>query len=217
LPAIAFHYGFISARLPAVAFHHFIISTRLPAIAFRYCFVSPRLPAVAFHHGIVSTHLPAVAFGYEAVAREIAANAFRQLFIATQQKSVAMGRLNHCDFMSDLSASPPSNVVISPFAPEPVGLHAALGDEVRLGIVRELAAGAALNVRMLAGRLKRDPDLISKHLRVLREARAIVRVRPPGADGREQFYQVPEGTLRTLPDGTHEVDWQVAVARFRAG
>lgn len=96
--------------------------------------------------------------------------------------------------MSDPAASPESNAVISPFAPEAVGLHAALGDAVRLG---------------------RDPDLISKHLRVLREARVIERVRPPGTDGRQRYHQVPPGTLRTLPDGTREVDWQVAVARFR--
>ena len=61
--------------------------------------------------------------------------------------------MNLFDAMSDPAASPESNVVISPFAPEPVGLHAALGDEVRLGIVRELAAGTALNVQMLAKRL----------------------------------------------------------------
>lgn len=121
--------------------------------------------------------------------------------------------LFHAMSVSADSSAPTS--VISSFAPEPVGLHAALGDEVRLGIVRELAAGTALNVQMLAKRLGRDPDLISKHLRVLREARAIERVRPPDTDGRQQFYQVPQGTLRTLPDGTREVDWQVAVARFR--
>ena len=69
---------------------------------------------------------------------------------------------------------------------------------------------------MLAARLKRDPDLISKHLRVLREARAIERVRPPNTDGRQQFYQLPSGTLRTLPHGMREVDWLVAVARFQA-
>lgn len=117
--------------------------------------------------------------------------------------------------MSDPAASPESNAVISPFAPEAVGLHAALGDAVQLGRVRELSKREALNVQMLAARLGRDPDLISKHLRVLREARVIERVRPPGTDGRQRYHQVPPGTLRTLPDGTREVDWQVAVARFR--
>ncbi len=111
------------------------------------------------------------------------------------------------------SSSPPVPV-ISPFAPEPVMLHAALGESIRLGIVRELAAGQSLNVQMLATRLKQDPDLISKHLRVLREVRAIQRVRPADSDGRQQFHQLPPGTVRTLPDGTREVDWQVAVARF---
>lgn len=118
--------------------------------------------------------------------------------------------------MSADAAPLPPSAVISSFAPEPVRLHAALGDEVRLGIVRELAAGTALHVQMLAARLGRDPDLISKHLRVLREARVIERVRPPETDGRQQFHQLPPGTLRTLADGTREVDWQVAVARFRA-
>ena len=98
--------------------------------------------------------------------------------------------------------------------PDPVKLLWALGDRVRYGIVRELASGEALNVQTLALRLKEDPDLISKHLRVLREAGAILRVRPPDTDGRQQFHEVPAGTLRTLPDGRREVDWQVAVARF---
>ena len=90
-----------------------------------------------------------------------------------------------------------------------------MGDKVRLGIVRELSKGEALNVQMLAARLGRDPDLISKHLRVLRAARVIERVRPPDTDGRQHFHQLPPGILRILPDGTREVDWQVEVARFQ--
>jgi DNA-binding transcriptional ArsR family regulator len=118
--------------------------------------------------------------------------------------------------MSTAATSPNAIPAISAFAPEAERLHWALGDEVRLGIVRELSKGEALNVQMLAGRLGRDPDLISKHLRALREARVIERVRPPESDGRQQFHQLPPGTLRTLPDGTREVDWQVAMVRFRA-
>ena len=48
-----------------------------------------------------------------------------------------------------------------------------------------------LSVIDLAGRLERPADLMSKHLRFLREARIVRLVTPPGVDGRKQFYEVP--------------------------
>ncbi|MFN0076889.1 MAG: ArsR/SmtB family transcription factor [Prosthecobacter sp.] len=113
-------------------------------------------------------------------------------------------------------SQPAATTAPPPAKPDPVRLLWALGDAVRLGIVRELAAGQALNVQMLAARLRRDPDLISKHLRVLRDCGAIQRVRPPETDGRQQFHQLPENSWHPLPEGGAAVDWGVALLRFPA-
>ena len=62
---------------------------------------------------------------------------------------------------------------------------------MRLSIVRALAGGAPLSVNELAAKVGRSPDLVSKLLRVLRDARIIVTVNPPGADGRRQHQEIP--------------------------
>ncbi len=95
---------------------------------------------------------------------------------------------------------------------DPVKLLAALGDTVRYAIIRELAAGTPLNVVMLAQRVRRHPDLVSKHMRVLRESGAVLRVMPPDSDKREHFYQLPAAGQDS--DGTHWADWKVAMLRF---
>ena len=100
--------------------------------------------------------------------------------------------------------------------PDRVRLLWSLGDRVRLRLVLELAEGQALPVATLAARIGESASLVSKHLRVLRDCGAVVRVRLPDTDGREMFHQLPEGALRVLPDGSREVDWQVAVVRFPA-
>jgi hypothetical protein len=87
--------------------------------------------------------------------------------------------------------------------PDQVRLLWALRDTVQLGIVRELAAGKALNVQLLAAGL-------------LRDCGAIQRVHPPGTDGRQQFHQLPEHSLHPLPEGGTAVDWSVALMRFPA-
>jgi len=92
----------------------------------------------------------------------------------------------------------PSAGVVSPrpvpaAAPESTALLdarevlAAASDPVRHGLLRELAAGAPLPVYELAERLGRPPDLISKHLRVLRDARLVRAVAPADGDGRKLF------------------------------
>jgi hypothetical protein len=39
--------------------------------------------------------------------------------------------------------------------------------------------------------VRRPPDGISKHLRILRHARLIRAVAAPGRDGRQQFHELP--------------------------
>ena len=62
-----------------------------------------------------------------------------------------------------------------------------------LAVLRELAGGESLSVLELAGRLRKDSNLVSKHLRWLREAGAVAVVAVPGADGRKSSHAVPGG------------------------
>lgn len=68
---------------------------------------------------------------------------------------------------------------------------AAVAEPARMAALRELATHGPLSVNDLAARLQRPADLLSKHLRVLREARVLRIVTPPGVDGRKQFHEVP--------------------------
>ncbi len=68
---------------------------------------------------------------------------------------------------------------------------AAVAEPTRLAVLREIAVRGPLSVIDLAARLERPADLMSKHLRVLREARIVRLVTPPGVDGRKQFHEIP--------------------------
>lgn len=59
------------------------------------------------------------------------------------------------------------------------------------GGLRELAKGTPLSVTTLARRLGCERNLLSKHLRTLREARAVELAQNVGGDGRESLYEVP--------------------------
>lgn len=74
---------------------------------------------------------------------------------------------------------------------EPDAVLAAICDSARYALLRALADGQARSVNDLAAQLARTPDAISKHLRVLRDARLIRAVTPPGSDGRKQFHDIP--------------------------
>jgi DNA-binding transcriptional ArsR family regulator len=67
----------------------------------------------------------------------------------------------------------------------------AICDPMRYSLVCALANGAPRSVNDLAAQLGRPPDGISKHLRVLRNARLIRAVTLPGTDGRMQFHELP--------------------------
>lgn len=84
-----------------------------------------------------------------------------------------------------------------PAAPEVVTLLegpavlAAIADETRCALLRLLAGGAPQSVNDLANTLGRGADGISKHLRVLRDARLVRLVTLPGVDGRKQLHELP--------------------------
>jgi DNA-binding transcriptional ArsR family regulator len=93
-------------------------------------------------------------------------------------------------------------------------LLAAIADPVRWAVLRELAGGESLSVLELAGRLRKDSNLVSKHLRWLREASAVAVVAVPGVDGRKSSYAVPAASLRKDANGKPEIDYGVCVLRF---
>jgi DNA-binding transcriptional ArsR family regulator len=74
---------------------------------------------------------------------------------------------------------------------EPAAVIAAVCDPTRHAILRLMADGQPHSVGDLAARLGRPADGISKHLRVLRDARLIRAVAVPGTDGRRQFHELP--------------------------
>ncbi len=107
-----------------------------------------------------------------------------------------------------------------PAAPEATALLearkvlAAASDPVRYGILRELAAGVPLPVNVLASRLGQWPDSISKHLRVLREARLIMAVASADGDGRKQFHEVPALFRTRDAAGVLTLDFGAVLLRF---
>jgi len=100
------------------------------------------------------------------------------------------------------------------FASNPVKLLAAIADPVRWAVLRELAGGESLSVLELAGRLVKDSNLVSKHLRWLREAGAVAVVTVPGVDGRKSSHAVQAVFLRKDANGKPEIDYGVCVLRF---
>ena len=122
--------------------------------------------------------------------------------------------------MSDnISQSPPavsatSQLIPSQFASNPVKLLAAIADPVRWAVLRELAGGESLSVLELAGRLRKNANLVSKHLRWLREAGAVAVLSVPGVDGRKSSHAVPAAFLRKDANGKPEIDYGVCVLRF---
>jgi DNA-binding transcriptional ArsR family regulator len=103
---------------------------------------------------------------------------------------------------SDLSAAPDAAVLLSP-----TEVLAAASDPARYQILQLLADGAALSVNQLASRIGRSNDLTSKHLKVLRAARIIMPVEPPGSDGRRQYHQIPSIFLKTDAGGRRVLDF----------
>ncbi|MCX6854992.1 MAG: ArsR family transcriptional regulator [Verrucomicrobia bacterium] len=74
---------------------------------------------------------------------------------------------------------------------DPVTVLAAASDAARFGMLKAMAGGAQMSVTELSARLGKAPDLVSKHLKLLREARMLMPVASPDGDGRKQFHEIP--------------------------
>jgi DNA-binding transcriptional ArsR family regulator len=122
--------------------------------------------------------------------------------------------MNSEENFAPVPVAAPAAIAMLPFAANPVKLLVAVADPIRYAVLRELASGAALSVRELAARVRQSDNLVSKHLRWLREASAVVLVEPAGADRRHSHHAVPAVCLRKTADGKTEIDYGVCVLRF---
>jgi DNA-binding transcriptional ArsR family regulator len=98
---------------------------------------------------------------------------------------------------------------------DPVTVLAAASDAARYRMLKAMANGAQMSVKELSARLGRPPDLISKHLKVLREARMLMPVESPDGDGRKQFHEIP-APFRTR-DGAGRVLLDFGAVLIRCG
>jgi DNA-binding transcriptional ArsR family regulator len=91
----------------------------------------------------------------------------------------------------------------------------AVADPTRRAILDRLRDGDAPVAQLAAGFAMTRPA-ISRHLRVLREAR-LVRERRGGDDGRQRIYQLTAGPMREVARWAegYEGFWQDSLARLK--
>ena len=184
----------------------------MAALAFLQLFKMELMDAIGFLHIGFGQLTAEAVFLQLAILRPMEAFAF--LYCIVGRLPVIIGT------MSDNVPQAPPAVAQTPqsvppqFASNPVKLLAAIADPVRWAVMRELAGGESLSVLELAGRLRKDSNLVSKHLRWLREAGAVAVVTLPGVDGRKSSHAVPAAFLRKDANGKPEIDYGVCVLRF---
>lgn len=91
----------------------------------------------------------------------------------------------------------------------------AVADPTRRAILDRLHQGNAPVAALAAGFAMSRPA-VSKHLRVLRDAR-LVRERPSGDDGRQRVYELTPGPLREVVQwaATYEACWPRHLDRLK--
>ena len=92
---------------------------------------------------------------------------------------------------------------------------AALADPTRRAILARLASGER-SVSELAEPFDMSMPAVSKHLRVLRDAR-LVRERRGGDDGRQRVYELTPAPLRDVArwTSTYEAFWPAHLTRLK--
>ena len=116
--------------------------------------------------------------------------------------------------VDDISKPATPNPVAQDFFANPTDFIWAVSEPARWAALRELASGKSLSVLELAAVARRSPDLMSKHLKSLREAGAVIVVAAPDGDGRKSHYAVPERFRRTDEAGKPMLDYGVCALRF---
>ena len=102
-----------------------------------------------------------------------------------------------------MSASDPSSPVSTVAVPtpatpklDPVTVLFALGSDVRWPLIRQLADGRRLAITEAAALVRRDPDAVSRQLKVLADAGVVTAL--AGQDRRQTLYEIP-AAFRTAP------------------
>jgi len=90
----------------------------------------------------------------------------------------------------------------------------AVADPLRRSLLKLLGEGAAYDVTTLAANVRRPRDTVAKHLKVLRDARLIRPVTPPGTDGRKTFHVVPSLYITKDAAGRRALDFGSVVVRL---
>jgi DNA-binding transcriptional ArsR family regulator len=96
------------------------------------------------------------------------------------------------------------------FAP----VFAALGDETRLALVSKLSEGEPCSIAQLTEGTPLTRQAVTKHLRVLTDARIVRSVK----SGRENLFELDPAPLRAVRDYADVVSaqWDSAIGRLKA-
>ena len=89
-----------------------------------------------------------------------------------------------------------------------------VAEPTRRRILDALSRDGALSITDLAERLGKEPDLIAKHLRVMRAARVVMPANQPGQDGRKLFHAVPAPFVSRDAEGRRVLDFGAVALRF---
>jgi DNA-binding transcriptional ArsR family regulator len=93
-------------------------------------------------------------------------------------------------------------------------IFAALGDETRLALVAKLSKGKPCSIARLTSETRLTRQAVSKHLRVLEDARIVRSVRA----GRENLFELDPAPIREVRDYAELVSerWDEALSRLKA-
>ena len=93
-------------------------------------------------------------------------------------------------------------------------IFAALGDETRLGLIARLCEGPPCSIAQLTDGTRLTRQAITKHLRVLENARLVRSVRV----GRESLFELDPTPIRAVKDYAEVVSaqWDHALLRLKA-
>ena len=97
--------------------------------------------------------------------------------------------------------------------PKYAPIFAALGDETRLALVAKLNNGRPQSIAHLTDGTRMTRQAVTKHLRVLEEARIVRSVRA----GRENLFELDPAPIRQVRDyaDTVSAHWDNALARLK--
>ena len=154
------------------------------------------------------------AFGFLQVIKMQLMEAVVFLYCIAGRLPIIIGSMSDNISQAPSAVAPTQQSVPPPPVSDPLKLLVAIADPVRWAVLRELAGGESLSVLELAGRLRKDSNLVSKHLRWLREAGAVAVVALPGVDGRKSSHAVPAAFLHKDANGKPEIDYGICVLRF---